>query len=287
LDSFYEIINKKNFKKCFFLFDNIFDTKFIKSIFSSIALDFLVINDSERGIFLIRRNFIKIQKKIYKKKINLDFFFSSKTDIKHKILRECVFLKNFSNNIKQKNKEKVFNVEYINKFNYEKKKIVRIFNFLYLIEEFIFFFKTKLKENNNSNWNIEEFINKFLKICLPFDLSLNLLKIFNSCLENIFFFLSLSNLRKINGLLKLMEFLRLIGIFSESKNKNVKIFFSSENEKFQLLYEPSINLIFLETSFLFKQFFENFNSIMFCLPSKLNLNFCFFFLIVDLKFMGI
>ncbi|AFP65681.1 DNA repair helicase component of transcription factor b (nucleomorph) [Chroomonas mesostigmatica CCMP1168] len=273
-------LNKKLTNCSFLIFDNIFDLESLNSLFFSVNIDPLVINDCQRGIFLLKKNFYWSQKISIKKK-NFNFFFIELFDSDSLFsdnIKKVVFWKNFFN----KNKKRLnFFFNFSQQKNKKRRRIQRIFHNLETIEQIVFFFKEILTKTIFQKWDPIEFVNCFLKKFFIYETSITSINVLVNFLSNLFCLLGFFNFRKMNGFSKILEFLKLIWINSETYNQNFIIFFSLENHKFPLLLEPCLEIICTETCLLFKSFFENFSSVIIISNNLSNLPFLFF--IIDCK----
>lgn len=156
-----------------------------------------------------------------------------------------------------------------------------MFYFFDVLQQIFFFFQETFKKNTFKKWNINQFMFSFFEVFFQYETSVNLLLFITNFIGDFFSILGFFNFRKINGIIKMNEFLKLIGLSSESTNKNLKIFFSPESRKFPILHEPSLQFVCLETGFFTKIFLENFNIIIFLLDNLFDLK--FFGFILDFK----
>lgn len=262
-------------KSSFLIFEDIYDIESLGFFFFSFKINSLILYDSQRSIFWLKKKFFSYQKKMMKRKFFNDQIFPnlhSWSKFKKKKITENLLI--------QKNKIlKIFKNFLI--VDLKKKSTKRTYDIFLLIQDLIDFFVIELRKKFWWKWNAKEFLCNVFKHVSKLNVSIKTLKCLTYSLDFVFSSLGIISYRKFSGLLRLIEFMRILTENTETLNYNFKVFFSPETQKFPFTKEPVFSFSFLETSFFLKNIFENYQSVVFCSPNTSEMN--FFFFILDSK----
>lgn len=263
----------------FLIFEDFFDIESIHIFFSSTIINPIILNDCQRTLLYLKKKFFFVQNKIRKENNLREFFFVQKKNLKNRN-KIGKFTTNINSKVK-KNKFKVTDYSNFSNKNFRKNSARRIFHFFLMLQKIIDFFSIELERKTAWKWNTKEFLFTMFNYLSTLEISLETTKIFYYFIDHFYGFFGFLNDRNNSGLIRLIEFLRILGENSESFNTNLKIFFYQKNQDFSIVKEPEIKLACFETSFYIKCIYENFKSVIFCVPSVPEMNFLLF--ILDVK----
>nr|UXY86753.1 DNA repair helicase component of transcription factor b [Cryptomonas paramecium] len=254
----FNLFSTNQLKYSFSVFDNVYEIDGLFSNFLCFQISEITIKDSY-GTFLflkkllIKQSLKKMKPLVFKKML---LYLKKNTNPYKKfvyLIHDCVYKNNFSNDC------------FICLFfkNYQKKKkIRRLFQLIYFLQELIFYFRNFVFNNLFSNKYIKKIVENFKEKMHTTDISFSYVNKFFKQLFKLKSSIHVLENRKYESVKKLLMFVRILFFYEESMNENIYFIFNSK-KKYKFLSEASLNFVCTESTLLFKLIFEKIKCVIF------------------------
>nr|UXY87180.1 DNA repair helicase component of transcription factor b [Cryptomonas sp.] len=274
LSNDFNLVSKKQIRNSYVILDNLYEIDGINTDVCFFQINKLIIEDSQRALMIIKRKIIKneLEKKNLKNKRQINIKNSSLEILASSKKKNIIIHPNLNNN------------QYINKFRVKfcfSKRNRRIFHLIEIIACLNSYLKNHLKNNARWKYNLKIFVKYLLTNSCKFEISANYLEDLSRQLRLALQTVCTLENRIYSGLIKIGNFFKIISLYIESTNENFRFFVASQYQKQDILPEPKINLICVETSILTKILFEKFKSII--IFANLFLDMKIYILLIDCK----
>lgn len=277
LSGFFQEKGKNLAYRAFLILEDFFDIESINIFFSSTLINPIILNNCQRTIFYLKKKFFFVQYKKREKKNSNEFFFAK---ISNKKKKSGNFIP-FFNFMSKERRDISCDYSNLSDKDFRKNSMKRIFHFFLIFQKIINFFSSLLERKITWKWNTKEFLYRMFKFLSGLEISLETTKFFSYFIDHFYNLFGFFDHRNNTGLIRLIEFIKIARQNSESFNSNLKIFFNQDNQDFSTVKEPEIKFACLETSIFLKNIFENFDSVIFCVPNMPEISSLLF--ILDIK----